>query len=392
MRYVFLFVGFLMAQCAFAGEVLRLVNDEVISDYDVSQRLAMRRAFDPQVKDNKATRQKVLEDLVDEKLKIQAAKQLNLEVSDAEVEQAIVYLAGQNQIQPEKLKANLAKQGVAMETLQAQTRADLLWLRYMQHQQVKAEDISAKQIKKLRDSIKKDMSADRYLLSVIYIPYGKNKEQAEQKAQEAFNAVVQGESFSQIAQKYSSGVHAKAGGDLGWVKADTLDALLQKVVAVMNVGQLSKPVAGKSGYYIALLREKMPGMTSSEMTSVVLSQILVPKDQIDMVANAVKMAQNCEQFNELAKQYGAPGSGPVGDVVVERVPPEMAGILEQTPMRTASEPIQTPTEFVIFMKCDQRQISVMPDDKVLRQRLEMESLEKQSNDLLKELRQQAVIE
>lgn len=392
MRYVLLFLSFLMIQCACAEEVLRLVNDEVISDYDVSERLNMRRVFDPQIADNKDTRQKILEDLVNEKIKIQAAQQANIEVTDAEIEQGIAYLAQQNQIQPAELKTRLAKQGVSLDTLKTQTRADLLWLRYMQQKQLKAEKISDKQIKKLRDSIQQDMRADRYLLSVIYIPYGKNKAQAEQKAQEAFDAVVRGESFSQTAKTYSSGAHAKVGGDLGWVKAETLDALLQQVVQVMTPGQLSKPVAGKSGYYVALLREKMPGMTTSDVTSIALSQVLIPKDDVETAVQAAQMAKDCQQFNAVAKEYGLPGSGPVGDIILERVPTEMANLLKQTPVQTASEPVETPTEIVVFMKCEQHKVSVMPDEHTLRQRLEMESLEKQSNALIQELKKQAVIE
>ena len=385
-------LGLLCAQVVCAQEILRLVDDEVISDYDVSERLALRRVFDPQVSTGKEMRQKILEDLTDEKVKIRVAEKLNIEVSDAEIEQAITYLEQQNQMQPNTLKKKLKAQGVSFETLKAQTRADLMWLRYLQHEQLKAPEVSQKQIKELRDSIQKDMSIDRYLLSVIYIPYGKDKELAGQKAQEAFNKIVLGESFSKTAKTYSSGAHAKVGGDLGWVKAGTLDAMLQKVVEVMTVGQLSKPIAGKSGYYVALLREKMPGMTSSEMTSIALSQILVPKDKIEMLVNTSQMAKDCAQFNEVAKSYGAPGSGPVGDVVLERVPPEVAEVLKQTPMQTASEPIETPNEFVIFMKCAQRKISVMPDDQALRQKLEIEAMEKQSNELLQKLRQQVTIE
>ena len=392
MRYILLILGLLCAQVACAQEILRLVDDEVISDYDVSERLALRRVFDQQLPTGKEIRQKILEDLTDEKVKIRMAEKLNIEVSDAEIEQAISYLEEQNHMPSGTLKKKLKAQGVPLETLKAQTRADLMWLRYLQHKQLKAPEVSQKKVDELRESIKKDMSTDRYLLSVIYIPYGKDKAQAEQKAQDVFNKIVLGESFSKMAQTYSSGVHAKVGGDLGWIKTEILDEMLKKVVEVMTVGQLSKPVAGKSGYYIALLREKMPGLTSSEMTSISLSQILVPKDKIDMLANMSKTAKNCSQFNEAAKSYGAPGSGPVGDVVLERLPIEVASVLTQTPMQTASDPIETPEEFVIFMKCDQRKISVLPDDKILRQKLEMEAMEKQSNELLQKLRQQVTIE
>ena len=392
MRYILLLLSLLFAQGVCAEQILRLVNDEVISDYDVSERLALRRIFEPQLSDNKSVRQQILEDLTNEKVKIYAAQQLNVEVSDAEVEQAISYLEQQNHLQPHTLKKRLAEKGVPMETLKAQTRADLLWLRYMQRKKIQAPPIPQSRITKLQDEMKKDMSADRYLLSAIYIPYGKSKEQAEQKAKEVFDNIVKGDSFSQTAQQYSSGKHAKDGGDLGWVKADSLDALLQKVVEVMNVGQLSKPVAGKSGYYIALLREKMPGMTSSEITSINLSQILVPYDKAAMAVSAAQTTKNCQQFNEVAKTYGGEGSGPVGEVVLERVPPEIARVLTDTPLSKPSAPIETPNEVVIFMKCSQRQVSVLPDEQVLRQKLEMEELDKKSTELLQQLRQQMVIE
>ena len=392
MRYIILFLAMLCEQMSWAGEILRLVNDEVISDYDVSERLSLRRLFDPQQQDNKAARQKILEDLTDEKIKLQVAKQANINISDEEVNQAIAYLEQQNHMQPNSMKKKLKENGISADVLMTQTRADLSWLRYLQYKQVKAPEISQKQIKELKSTLEKDMRSDRYLLSAIYIPYGKSKKQAEQKAQKAFDEIVAGASFSQTARTYSNGVHAKNGGDLGWTTVEKLDDLVQKVVGVMNVGQLSKPIAGKTGYYIVLLREKVPGMTSAEVTTIALSQILVPKDKIETVIKTASMAQDCVQFDTVAKEFGSDGSGPVGEIVLEKVPPEIARVLESTPMKTASVPIETPNEFIIFMKCQQRKVTILPDEQTLRQRLELEALEKQSAQLLQDLRKQAVIE
>ncbi|OYV03211.1 hypothetical protein CGW93_01990, partial [candidate division bacterium WOR-3 4484_18] len=51
---------------------------------------------------------------------------------------------------------------------------------------------------------------------------------------------------------------AKKGGDLGWLRAGSLDPKLERIVFSLRAGQFSLPVRTKSGYHIVLVEDRHP--------------------------------------------------------------------------------------------------------------------------------------
>ena len=72
--------------------IAAIVNDEVISDYDLQQRILLLLSTAPSRPGPDVIRRmqgQVLETLIDERVQSQEAARLNLSVSDAEIENAI---------------------------------------------------------------------------------------------------------------------------------------------------------------------------------------------------------------------------------------------------------------------------------------------------------------
>jgi peptidyl-prolyl cis-trans isomerase SurA len=67
------------------------------------------------------------EELIDEKLKIQEGKRLNITVSDDDVERAFKDMASRNKITDTQFVAQLKSQGIDASTIKARTRAALVW-------------------------------------------------------------------------------------------------------------------------------------------------------------------------------------------------------------------------------------------------------------------------
>jgi peptidyl-prolyl cis-trans isomerase SurA len=72
-------------------------------------------------------RQEVLDELINEKLKVREAKKWGLDVSDTEVDNAYASMASRMRSTPEQLTQQLAKSGVSVATLKARIKADLAW-------------------------------------------------------------------------------------------------------------------------------------------------------------------------------------------------------------------------------------------------------------------------
>lgn len=108
-----------------AMSIKATVNGDPITTYDIEQRaklLQLTSRF-PAAK----ARKEALEELIDEKLKIQESQRLGISVSDDDVEQAFAMIAERVKLSPANLTAALRQNGVDPDTLKARLRVQLGW-------------------------------------------------------------------------------------------------------------------------------------------------------------------------------------------------------------------------------------------------------------------------
>jgi peptidyl-prolyl cis-trans isomerase SurA len=108
---------------AVAQSVAVFVNGDPITTIDVDQ----RSKFLLLTGQKQVPRQQVLDQLIDEKLKIREGKRWGIEVSDAEVNNSYARMAQGMRQSSEQLTQSLAQKGINASTLKARTRADIVW-------------------------------------------------------------------------------------------------------------------------------------------------------------------------------------------------------------------------------------------------------------------------
>ena len=159
--------AFAPATGARAQQVVVIVNGEPITALDIEQRSKLN-----QLSTHKApARQEVLDELINEKLKVREAKKFGLDVSNAEVDKAYATMAGRMRATPEQLTQQLAKSGVNVATLKARIKADIAWPqivrgRYQSSLQIGETDILSKMEAKSDDSVGYDYTL-RPILFVV---------------------------------------------------------------------------------------------------------------------------------------------------------------------------------------------------------------------------------
>jgi peptidyl-prolyl cis-trans isomerase SurA len=137
--------AFATVQRAEAQIVAVLVNGDPITNFDVEQRSKLM-----ELANHKApTRQQVLEELIDERLKIQLLKRYAIEGVDKDVDNAFGNMARRMRITPKQLAENLEKQGVKSETLKSRMKAEIIWsqivrARYQSAFQFSDSDVQAR--------------------------------------------------------------------------------------------------------------------------------------------------------------------------------------------------------------------------------------------------------
>ncbi|MEX0591008.1 MAG: SurA N-terminal domain-containing protein [Xanthobacteraceae bacterium] len=113
---------------AAAQSIVAFVNGQPITALDVDQRARIMEAFNRQ----KPTRKDVIEDLVDEKVKLRQATRLGIEITDTQVERAFAGMARNSSRSTSELTNALRQAGIDPRAFQAKLRADLAWREILQ--------------------------------------------------------------------------------------------------------------------------------------------------------------------------------------------------------------------------------------------------------------------
>ena len=398
---------------AMAQEGIRIaavVNDEAISLLDLESRIVMAIASS-NVADGPETRSRmapsVLRGLIDERLMQQEIRRLGIKVSTDEVEQGIKRIEEQNGMKPGGLNAFLQSAGIPMSTLISRTETEIGWGKVIRQEIIPNIRISDEEINDAIRAIKSNSGKPQYLLAEIYLPIGNPSEKSsvKQVANQLFEQLKNGASFTKIARNFSSSASSAGGGDLGWLSYDQIDQEIASIVDVMQPGQISIPIHTAAGYSIVMLRDKRisPGLTSGE-TALGLSQFhlsISPNATIEEKSSRksrlVTMAghpKSCDEFNKMAASSGSPLSGSLGNIKLSALPPEMRSELQSVPVGGVSAPIETGGGIAVIMVCsrDDGENSMEAIKKEIEEKILIKRIDVAAAGYLRELRRDAFLE
>ncbi len=163
-----------------------VVNGDPVTQFDVDQRAKLI-----QISTQKTpTRNEVIEELINEKLKIQLLKRFMIDGIDKDVDTAYVNMARRMRATPKDFTENLEKQGLKTETLKSRIKADLIWGqiirgRYQSSFQFSDKDVATRLASKNRDDANV-VGYDYTLRPILFVvPRGSPPAAFEARAKEA---------------------------------------------------------------------------------------------------------------------------------------------------------------------------------------------------------------
>lgn len=188
-----------------ATSIVVLVNDEPITEYDVAQRTRLIQA----TTGGQGGRQQAVDELIEEKLKLQAARRLSVSVSESELDSAFNRIATQVNLSPAQFRQALAQIGVNPETLRDRLRGDLAWRDVVRSQLQREIDIRERDIEAalVRRGEAATAVSIEYLLQQItfVIPANSSQDYIRRRQQEAntFRSQFRGcDSSRELARDY----------------------------------------------------------------------------------------------------------------------------------------------------------------------------------------------
>ena len=109
--------------CPATAQVVVIANGSPITEYDIQQRMKL----ETNAAHKSTTRQQIIDDLIDDRLKISKAKVYGLEVTDTEVNNAFEGMASRQHLTVQQFSQVLERAGISPNTVKARIRAELTW-------------------------------------------------------------------------------------------------------------------------------------------------------------------------------------------------------------------------------------------------------------------------
>jgi peptidyl-prolyl cis-trans isomerase SurA len=252
-----------LARPALAQQVAVIVNGAPITTYDIEQRTKFNTLSTHKTPD----RQAVIEELIDEKLKVQVGERYKLEISDGDVDNAYANMARRMRLTPEQLTGALNHAGVDARTLKGRIRADIAWQqivrgKFQSSLQVRDKDVNAKLASANKDE-KKEVGYEYVLRPVLFIvPPGSSEQVIDGRKREAEALRVRFENC-ESGLKFVSALRDVAVRDQIIKSSADLPPAMRKILDDVAVGKLTSPDVTPQGIQMFALCAKRENQVDS---------------------------------------------------------------------------------------------------------------------------------
>jgi peptidyl-prolyl cis-trans isomerase SurA len=230
-----------------------MVNGEPVTEYDIDQ----RSKLDFISTHKQASRQDVLNELIDEKVKIKEAKKFGVDPTDSDIDQSYGEMGSRMHITADQLTKSLESQGIRPDTLKTRLRSELVWGslvrgRFKERLQVGEKDVVT--AVKAEGGDVQQTDAFEYTMRpvVLIVPRGSPSAATEvrQKEAEALRSRVQ---TCDEANSYFKTMQNAVIRDAVVKTSADIPANLRKVLDDTPIGHLTPPEVTKDGIQMVAL-------------------------------------------------------------------------------------------------------------------------------------------
>lgn len=399
------------APTGISESVAAVVNDDIVSTYDLAQRMRLLIAtsgVQPTDENLQQFQREALVSLVDEHLQFQELRRVEKEqkidilADDTEINEEIAGMAQQNNMSGDQFVAFLGQRGIGSETLKDQLRAQISWARWIRGRYGSRLRIGDDQIAATQARMSAEAAKPQYNIGEVLIDAGRvgGMPQALQGAQQLVTQLQQGAPFPAVARQFSALPTAAAGGDAGWISAGEMPTEVEAVLEQMRPGQLSQPIQVKDGVYILYLKDKRAGgaatMVNLKQAAVALAQTATPADEAaarEKLAALKPQFKTCETLEATAAKTPGVIAGDLGEAEVADLAPQFRDAAEKLKVGEISDPIRTAAGMHLVAVCGRRSASAGQVDKQqIEQRLFGQQLSMIARRYMRDLRNSATIE
>jgi peptidyl-prolyl cis-trans isomerase SurA len=368
------------------------INNAAITNFEVEQRVLFLKALNSPGDLEKLA----VEGLIDDRLRLQAAKTLDLEVSEKDLTQGLADFASRAKLTTEQFLKALAEGGVEPESFRDFVRAGIAWREVIRAKFVPMTTITDADIDRAL-SVTAQRGEAKVLLSELLIPAPPGQEaDALAQAQELRASIGSEADFATAAVQFSAAPTAPTGGKIDWLPIGNLPPALREILLLLSPGQVSEPVPIPNAVALFLMRGlQESARPATQAISVDYVEVLFPNDTLGLqeMQKLANSADRCEDVLSLTRNL------PQGQVTRQsqataEVPRDVALELAKLDADEYSTALGRGTARVFLMLCSRnvvRSEEETPDRNAVREQLMNQRLGTFADAYLQELRAAAII-
>jgi len=395
--------------------IVAIVNDGIVltSELDTEVALIVERLEQQgtPIPDMSALVPQVLERLVVQRIQLQRAERLGIQIPDEALNMALANIAERNGMTLSEMPAMLAKQGIDYNSYREEMREQLAVEQLRQRDVIARINVTPRELdeylerQKGRGTANEEYKLSHILISISATASSDDIDVAEMRISDIYAKAEAGERFAELAVAYSSGQNALEGGDLGWRKGSELPTLFADVVPGLQVGQISEPIRSASGFHLVRLDAKRGAEPIMEDQILARHILITTNEVLDDYSAEQKLLEIRQQiidgddFAAVATAVSEdPGSAIEGGELGWQGPgtfvPEFQAVCEELEIDEISQPFKSPFGWHIVQVLDRRTYDMT--EEVERQQAIMairnSKLEEETELWARRLRDQAFVE
>ncbi|MGB4100883.1 MAG: peptidylprolyl isomerase [Alphaproteobacteria bacterium] len=381
-----------------------VVNDAAITASDLQARYRMALLSsglpdEPEVR--KRIMPQVAKGLIDEQIQLQEARRQQINVTQADIDQAMKRIAVDNNVPGGDMRVFLNTHGVPATTLEAQARANIAWMKLVQRQLRPHVEIGDDEVDEALDRLRANAGKQEYFINEISLPVDDPDQEVtiRQFADKLLHQIRETGAFGAIARQFSQGIGAQNGGEIGWVQEGTLAPEIDRALAASNKGELLGPIKTSTGFHIIAIRDVRRVQGGGGESIVKIMQMTLgfdpQRDKKITLETAENVRGTINGCGTLMQKYDAKSGWKLQEMAptpIAKLPEWLAEPAKNLKVGMASRVFSTGNAAAIFVLCERTEKSDATDREAIINKIGSERLENLARGMLRDLKRNAHID
>lgn len=254
--------------CVVIDKIVVIVNDEVITQREINQRLfpayeQYKKEYTGKKLENKMLEAEdmILDQLIEDKLILSEAKRQGVEATDKEAESKLQTVKDKFETE-EKFRNALAEQNVSLSELRDRIKNDIIKSKLVRKEMGAKVTVTPREVREYYNNHIEDFTEpEKARVIGILVKKdrgGRTEEENKFLIEKIKELIKNGEDFKRLAKEYSEETNVAEGENVDLIEKEQMIKEIDEAIFSLEEGEVSDVIESPIGYHLFKVIEKIP--------------------------------------------------------------------------------------------------------------------------------------